>query len=136
MAEQRVKKKRTLVKFYVQESEYVAGRGAVTEWKPITVCIGHDESGAEITTDCFWCEWMGSWGSVSIQQQADGVHQAARVRLPFVQKLYDALTARDVRIYKNGVIDEAHRFSLASSANNYQEQNQMLEFQVKKHEVR
>ena len=102
----------------------------------LTVRIGYDASGAEILTDCFWCEWMGSYGSVAIQQQADGVSRAARVRLPFVQKLYDALTTRDVRIYKNGVIDEAHRFTLASSANNYVEGNQMLEFQVKKHEVR
>ena len=136
MAEQTVRRKRTLVKFHVQETVYIEGRGSVTEWKPITVRIGYDASGAEILTDSFWCEWMGSYGSVAIQQQADGVNRAARVRLPFVQKLYDALTTRDVRIYKNGVIDEAHRFTLASSANNYVEGNQMLEFQVKKHEVR
>ena len=133
---QQVKRRRTLVKFFVQESIYTPGKGAKTEWKPIKVSIGRDDQGNPIETDCFYCEWLGSYGNVAIQQQADGIVQPARVRLPFVKKLYEALLSKDVKIYKNGVIDDAHCFMLASAADNYAESNEMLEFQVKKREVK
>ena len=57
MADQRVKRKRTLIKFAVQCTEYEEGKGATTSWKPIQAQIGTDESGAPIMTDCFYCEW-------------------------------------------------------------------------------
>ena len=46
------------------------------------------------------------------------------------------MITKDVRIYLNGVIDDAHAFKLAAAADNYLQQNKMLEFQVKKYEVR
>lgn len=46
------------------------------------------------------------------------------------------IKTKDVRIYLNGVIDDAHAFKLAAAADNYLQQNKMLEFQVKKYEVR
>ena len=136
MAEQTVKRRRTMIRIAVQHTEYAPGKGSTTTWKPLTVRIGTNEKGEPILTDCFYCEWMSSYGSVAIAQQADGVLHAARVRIPFVQKVYDALTQRDVRIYKNGAMDDAHCFVLASGANNYIEGNKLLEFQVKKQEVR
>lgn len=136
MAVQQVKRKRTLVKFAVQRTKYIEGRGSITSWEPIKVTIGKDENGVDIVTDCFYCEWLGSYGNIAIQQQADGVIRPARVRMPFVKKLYDALTSEDVRVYKNGIADSAHCFTLASAADNYIEGNKMLEFQVRKYEVR
>lgn len=133
---QTVKRKRTLVKFAVQQTKYVEGEGSTTSWEIIEVSIGKDENDVEIMTDCFYCEWLNSYGKTAIQQQADGVIRPARVRIPFVKKLYDALTSEDVRVYKNGVVDDAHCFVLASAADNYIEDNKMLEFQVKKYEVR
>lgn len=136
MADQRVKRKRTLIKFAVQCTEYEAGKGATTSWKPIQAQIGTDEKGAPIMTDCFYCEWLGSYGATAIQQQSDGVIRPARVRMPYVKRVYDALITSDVRIYLHGIADDAHTFGLASAADNYIEQNKMLEFQVKKYEVR
>lgn len=134
--EQRVKKRRTLVKFAVQQTEYQAGKGSRTSWVPIKVKIGTDEEGHDVFTDCFYVEWMGSYGSIAIQQQADGVRSSARVRLPFIQTLYDVLNAKDVRIYKGGVCDDAHCFVLASSPNSILEERKLLEFHVKKYDVR
>lgn len=131
-----LKCKRTLVKFAVQRTKYNAGEGSATSWELICVKIGTDDSGEDITTDCFYCEWMGSYGSTAVQQQADGVIQPARVRVPFVKKLYDALCTENVKIYKNGIVDDAHCFVLASAADNFCEGNKFLEFQVKKHEVK
>lgn len=133
---QMLKRKRTLVKFAVQRTRYVAGEGSATAWEPILVSIGKDDIGDDIMTDCFYCEWLNSYGNTAIQQQADGIIRPARVRIPFVKKLYEALCTENVRVYKNGIIDDAHCFILASAADNYIEDNKMLEFQVKKYEVR
>ncbi len=87
-------------------------------------------------TDCFYCEWLGSYGALAIQQQAEGIIQPARVRMPYVKAVYDALQSKNVKIYKNGKDDEQHTFCLNSAADNYIESNKMLEFQVKRYEVK
>lgn len=134
MAEQTVKKARTLVRFAVQKTRHIAGKGAATEWETIKVQIGSDENGAPIMTDCFYCEWLNSYGAAAIQQQSDGVIRPARVRMPYVKEVYDALTSKDVQIYLNG--DTARPYRLASAADDYLQQHKMIEFQVKLHEVR
>lgn len=131
MAKQQLDEKRTLVKFGVQKTTHIAGKGASTVWETIEVPIGTDDDGNPIMTDAFYCEWVGSYGAAAIQQQADGVVRPARVRLPFVQKIYDALTTKSVRIYLRGKTDAAHTFILASSADDYLEQHKFIEFQVK-----
>lgn len=134
MAEQKLGKTRTRVKFGVQTTTHVAGKGASTDWEIIKVPIGTDDDGNPIITDSFFCEWVGSYGAAAIQQQADGVKRPARVRLPFVQKVYDALTTKSVRIYLRGMTDAAHTFILASDADDYLEQHKFIEFQVKHYE--
>lgn len=137
MAKQTVKKARTLIKFATQATVYTDGVGASTEWQTIEVSVGHDAyDDSPIMSDCFYCEWLGSYGSVAIQQQADGVTRPARVRMPFVQCVYDALIAGDVRIYLDGKTDAAHTFELASAADNYLNENKMLEFNVKQYVTR
>ena len=59
---QTVKEKRTLVRFAVQKTRYVAGNGAATEWETIKVNIGTTDDGKPITTDCFYVEWLSSYG--------------------------------------------------------------------------
>ena len=136
MSKQQIKKARTLIKFAIQQSNYDEGIGAQTSWETIRVPIGVDCDGNLIETDCFYCEWLGSYGVNAIQQQADGNLQTARIRLPFVKAVYDALLTKDVRIYKYGKTDKANTFCLNSSPDNYLEENKMLEFQVKRHEVK
>lgn len=136
MATQIVKRRRTLIKFGVQKTDYVKGEGARTHWDTVRVPVGSDCDGKEITTDCFYCEWLNSYGANATQQQADGVIQPARVRMTYVKAVYDALTTKDVKIYKNGITDAAHTYEINSAADNYIESNKMLEFQVKKYEVK
>lgn len=133
---QSVKEKRTLVRFAVQKTRHVAGKGAATQWETIKSQIGTTDNGEPIMTDCFYVEWLSSYGAAAIQQQSDGVIRPARVRMPYVKAVYDALITKDVRIYLHGVTDDAHAFRLASAADNYLQQNKMLEFQVKKYEVK
>ena len=137
MAKQTVKRARTLIKFATQVTAYTEGVGASTEWQTISVCVGHSvPDNKPIMSDCFYCEWLGSYGAVAIQQQSDGVTRPARVRMPFVQDVYDALLAGDVRIYLDGKTDAAHTFELASAADNYLNENKMLEFNVKQYSAR
>lgn len=133
---QSVKEKRTLVRFAVQKTRHVAGKGAATQWETIKSQIGTTDDGEPIMTDCFYVEWLSSYGAAAIQQQSDGVIRPARVRMPYVKAVYDALITKDVRIYLHGVTDDAHAFRLASATDNYLQQNKMLEFQVKKYEVK
>lgn len=133
---QSVKEKRTLVRFAVQKTRHVAGKGAATQWETIKSQIGTTDDGEPIMTDCFYVEWLSSYGAAAIQQQSDGVMRPARVRMPYIKAVYDALITKDVRIYLHGVTDDAHAFRLASAADNYLQQNKMLEFQVKKYEVK
>lgn len=133
---QSVKEKRTLVRFAVQKTRHVAGKGAATQWETIKSQIGTTDDGEPIMTDCFYVEWLSSYGAAAIQQQSDGVIRPARVRMSYVKAVYDALITKDVRIYLHGVTDDAHAFRLASAADNYLQQNKMLEFQVKKYEVK
>ena len=136
MTRQSVRRRRTMIRIAVQRTEYRAGEGSSSVWEPITAVIGRDERGEEIVTDRFYCEWLGSYGACAIEQQADGVIRPARVRMPYVGAVYETLTTKAVRIYKNGIADEAHTYELASAADNYLDADKMLEFQVKKYEVR
>lgn len=134
-AQQTPRKRRTLVKFAIQKSVYVQGQGASTQWLTIQVPIVKDNDGNVIEqTDCFYCEWLGSYGTTAIEQQANGAIDTARVRLPYVAEILEALKTKDVKIYKNGKTDAQNTYQLNSSADNYLESNKMIEFQVKRRE--
>jgi len=134
---QTVNQARTLVKFGVQKTNYVSGQGVTTDYEIIKVKIGEDEDGKDIETSCFYVEWLNAYGSVAIQQQAEGVLRPARVRMKYVKAVYDALIGdKPVIVYLRGIVDDAHAFILASAADNYLNENQMIEFAVKKREVR
>jgi len=134
---QNVNKARTLIKFGVQNTDYVAGVGVSTVYDLLTVKVGTDDDGEDLTTDCFYCEWLGSYGAAAIQQQSDGIIRPARVRMKYVDAVYNALISKKpVIIYYRGIVDDEHAFTLASSADNYLSENQMLEFAVQKREVK
>lgn len=127
---------RTLVKFGVPKTSYSTTNGVSNDIELLTVRVGFDDNGNEIKNDCFYCNWHNSYGAIAIQQQADGVVCPARVRMPFVQAVYDALQSKDVKVYKNGIADKEHTYTLISAADNYCEQSKTLEFNVKKYEVK
>lgn len=128
---QEVKECRTLVKFGVPRGEYSPGKGASTTFELITAKVGESACGETITTDCFYCEWLGAYGVQATQAQQSGIVRPARVRMPFVPCVYEALNTKGCKIYLRGKQDAAHTFELASDADDYLQQGAMLEFQVK-----
>lgn len=135
-ANQRIKSRRTLIKIAVKKTSYIAGQGAFSDYEIIKAQIATDIDGNPIFTDCFYCEWLNSFGMVAIQLQQEGMSQPARIRMPFVKSVYEALATRDIKVYKNGRADDAHTYTLTSSPDNYLEQNKFIEFQVKHYEVK
>lgn len=133
---QQVRRKRTLIKFGVETTIYTDDEGADVTYELLSVPVGIDDNDNEIVTDCFYCEWLGSYGANAIQQQADGVMQPARVRMPFVKAVYDALQSKSTKIYLYGIDDPQHTYCLNSAVDNYLENNKLLEFQVKRYEVK
>ncbi|MDR1093450.1 MAG: hypothetical protein LBL66_04805 [Clostridiales bacterium] len=133
--EQTVKKRRTLIKIAVKKSIYTEGVGTESVYEVVSAQIATDPDGNPIYTDCFYCEWLNRFGSVAVQLEQLSVPQAARVRMPFVQGVYDALRTKAARIYKGGRAVPADTFELASSPDNYAQQNKMLEFEVKRIEA-
>lgn len=134
MKKQSVKECRTLIKIGIPTGEYIAGEGGSTVFKLVSAKVGTSACGEEVTTDCFYCEWLGAYGTQATQAQQDGIVRPARVRMPFAQCVYDALNTKGCKIFLRGRQDTEHTFELASGADDYLQQNAMLEFQVKHYE--
>lgn len=118
---------RTAIKIAVKKT--VKKGKTSTDWEIISLPIGGGKF-----TQTFYCEWLSSYGAVAIQQQADGVTRVARIRMPFIPQVYEALISKAVRVYKDGIVDEAHTFVLASSADDLKGEHKIIEYQVKKYE--
>lgn len=133
MSNQTAKQRRTLIKVAVKKTEYAAGSTAKTDYEIVKAQIGITEpDGAPVYTDCFYCEWRNSFGSAALQSEQENIKGLARVRMTFVQSVYDALNAKGVRIYKGGRTDPANTFTVATLPDDYMDKKQMLEFQVKR----
>jgi hypothetical protein len=122
----------TLIKIQVQNTEYQAGSGAATRFETLRAPLGLDDDGKEITTDCFYVNWQNAFGATAIQMQADGVMKPARIRMPYVPKVFETLQSKGCKILRGGKEEDA--FMLNSNVDNIEEKNKALEFQVKRWE--
>lgn len=124
----------TPLKFYAKESgPYVPGQGAVTAWVEVT--------SNEFNT--FYCEWRGSFGDRALSAQALGVKDSANIRTFFNPIIYDKLRTVQVIIAKNGaniLVDgvpdknNPNCYELWGGVDNVLEENQFMEFRVRRYE--
>ena len=114
--------KRTLIKFMVEKAVYVPGRGVQSK-RPqafsVTFC--------GIETDCFYCEWFDLFGKMAIEYEQKGMKSPARVRMTFLQEVYDLLTSETVKILRNGSPHLAYELTSAPMV-----YDKILEFQVQR----
>lgn len=137
MSEQlRPNKRHTMVKFAIQKNSYTKGSGNKIINEFITVRIGTNTAGEGIYTDIFYVEWLNSYGALAIAQQAEGISQTARIRMAYIDTVYRALQSGQVKIFKNGIVDDENCYILASAPDNYLEGKKLLEFNVKHYEVK
>lgn len=119
----------TPVAFYVKKSEYVQGQGAESQWKQIGL---------------LYCEWRGTFGDRATAAQAVGVSESATVRTFYHPDIYEALRGSHVLIAKNADItvlkdgtpikSNPNAYMLWGGVDNVAEENQYIEFKVKRYE--
>ena len=124
----------TPVNFYAKESEYVSGRGIIESWKLV-------KSGDYYT---FYCDWQGTYGDRAISAEALGVTDSATIRTFYVPAVYEKLRRVQVVVVKNAdstaiVEDEPDKnnpnvYMLWGGVDNVKEENQFMEFRVRRYE--
>lgn len=125
----------TPVQFWYKTSVYVPGEGETITWTQFL----------SDTLDTFWCEWRGTYGDQRFSAQAQGVSDSARVRMAFIPALYEKLRTVGCLVVKNAdasaivsgepVISNPNVYQLWGGVDNVQEQNQWMEFLIKRYEA-
>ena len=129
----------TPICIYVKESKYVSGEGADTKWIKVTTDL----------TDVFYCEWssmqgiLRKYGEKVMTAHAEGVNDMVSVRMVYIPEVYTALKNNKAVIVKN--LDETavnknpdknnpNVFELYSGIGNIGEENQFMEFALKRYQ--
>ncbi len=135
----------TPVKFYARDDDYVPGKGSSSTWIMIESIIKPaTEMEPEENTSVFYCEWKGSFGDRATAAQAIGVNDSATIRTFFNPNIYEKLQTVQVLVVKNAddtaVIDgipnkdNPNCYELWGGVDNVAQENQFIEFRVRRYE--
>ena len=131
----------TAISFWEKVSTYTAGEGNSTTWTLYT----------EGTMSVFPCEWRGKILAGKNQNEtfdgnAEGSLERATIRMPFIPRLYEKLRSGAMIAVKgadgNAVTDgepnllSANVFEVFGTVDNILEENQYMEFQIARYEVK
>lgn len=119
----------TSLRYYAKNSSYVAGQGQESAWEDIGL---------------LYAEWRGAFGDRTTAAQALGVNDLATVRTFYHPDIYAKLRSIQVVIVKNndpaalknGVPDKNNPnvYELWGGVDNVAEENQYMEFTVRRYE--
>jgi hypothetical protein len=120
--------------YYAKDGTYTAGSGATRSWELI-------ESG---DYDTFYGEWKGTYGDRALAAESLGVKDSATVRTFYNPDIYEKLRSCRVIVVKNadsdavsaGVPDRTNPnvYELWGGVDNVMEENQFMEFRVRRYE--
>lgn len=122
------------VDYYSKESTYIPGKGNTTTWKRV------------LSTSLF-CEWRSSYGERALAAQAVGVKDSATVRTFYHPDLHQKLQQQQVLLVKYGGelpltksnepdVASPHIYELWGGVDNKAEENQYMEFNVRRYEAK
>jgi len=124
----------TPIKLYYKTTIYVPGQGNTTTWVELT-------SGAYST---FYCEWKGGYGDAVITAANMGIKDFATIRTFYNPAIYEKLKTVYVVVIKNAdstaMVDgnpdknNMNVYELWGGVDNVLEQNQFIEFKVRRYE--
>lgn len=124
----------TPIKFYTKESTYVPGQGNTSSWVPIT----------SDSYDAFYCEWKGTYGDRAISAEALGIKDSATIRTFYNPVIYERIRRVQTIVVKNAdgtafVNNEPDKnnpnvYELWGGVDNVKEENQYMEFRVRRYE--
>ena len=123
----------TPIKLYTKETTYIPGQGNTTTWQEL------DSDGYKV----FYCEWRGSFGDRALSAEALGIKDSATIRTFYNPNIYNKLRAVQVIVAKNGadILKDGQPdknnpdcYELWGGVDNVKEENQFLEFRVRRYE--
>lgn len=124
----------TPIKLYSKETAYVSGQGNTITWALV----------ASGDYNTFYCEWKGSFGDRAMSAQALGVNDFATLRTFYNPIIYAKLRTAQVVVIKNadataivgGIPDKNNPnvYELWGGVDNVKEENQYMEFKVRRYE--
>jgi hypothetical protein len=124
----------TPLKFYCKVTDYTPGQGNDTSWVEI---VSGDN-------DTFYCEWRGGYGDAVVTANNMGVKDWGTVRTFYNPIIYEKLKTESVLVLKNadasafvdGEINKSNMnvYELWGGVDNVLEQNQYMEFKVRRYE--
>ncbi len=119
--------------FYKKSGGYVKGEGANNTWAPVI-------------TNALFCEWKGGYGDRAIAAEAVGVSDMATIRTFYHPIVYKALRESQVVVIKNADAtaivegepdeDNSNTYELWGGADDINEENQFMEFRVRRYEAK
>ncbi len=125
----------TPIQFYAKESTYIPGQGMTEGWVLV------ESSGY----NTFYCEWKGTHGDRAISAQALGINDSATIRTFFNPVIYEKLRRVQVVVVKNAddtaIVKEEpdsnnpNVYELWGGVDNVREENQYMEFRVRRYEA-
>lgn len=125
----------TPISFYVKQSKYIPGEGHSTVWNKI-ITNGYET---------FWAQWKGGFGDRAISAQALGVNDMATIKTFFNPIIYENMRTKQVIVVKNAdntvfinnEIDKNNPnvYEVWGSPDNVNEENQFIEFKVRRYEA-
>jgi hypothetical protein len=117
----------TRIKIKYKDSTYVPGQGSTEEYKTIAFYYGGQKS------EYFYCEWKGAFGSDVLEAESNKIKELGTVRMGYNPDVWSALTSKEVKIYRN---NEEMPFTAVGAPDNFEMLNIMLEFKVKRLDVK
>ena len=124
----------TPIQFYAKESKYEPGQGMIETWNLV-------KSGEYNT---FYCDWQGTYGDRAISAEALGVRDSATIRIFYNPIVYEKLRTVRVVVIKNAdstaIVDgepdknNPNVYELRGGVDNVREENQFMEFRVRRYE--
>ena len=121
----------TPLKFYAKETAYIPGQGNTTSWQ-------------EIIITNLYCEWKGAFGDRAMSAQALGVKDSATIRMFYHPVIYTKLKSVQVIVVKNADataivnaepnMNNPNVYEIWGGVDNVLEQNQFMEFRVRRYE--
>lgn len=135
----------TPVTFYVKKSEYELGEGVDSSWTLLESIITQaTETNPERKTSIFYCEWKGGFGDRLLSAQSLGVNDMATLRMHFNPLVFEAIRSCEVLVVMNcdgtafvdGVpsIECKNLYESWSGIDNVNQENQFMEFKVRRYE--
>lgn len=124
----------TPIKLYTKETTYIPGKGNVTEWKELV--------SGEYNT--FYCEWRTMYGDRALTAETLGIKESANIRTFYNPYIYEKIRMVQTIVVKNADStafinrepdkNNPNIYELWGGVDNIKEENQFMEFRVRRYE--